>query len=161
MRECGGWIFIVYHPISNILEIRVFDDHTLLVLQYLGFGSVADEQEGRRAVTSADLSSYGDPSDDVAADMMEKDALIRQVEARDLIEFGMIPEFVGRLPVIVAFHSLTESMLARILTEPKNALMPQYQALFSMDNVSITFYICSKLYMSFGIYPKPRITPVW
>ena len=51
------------------------------------------------------------------------------VEAQDLIEFGMIPEFVGRFPVLVAFHSLTEDMLVRILTEPKNALVPQYQML--------------------------------
>ncbi len=58
-----------------------------------------------------------------------------QVEARDLIEFGMIPEFVGRFPVIVPFSSLTEIMLVRILTEPRNALIPQYQSLFSMDKV--------------------------
>ena len=51
------------------------------------------------------------------------------VEAQDLIEFGMIPEFVGRFPVLVAFHSLTEDMLVKILTEPKNALVPQYQML--------------------------------
>ena len=55
------------------------------------------------------------------------------VEAQDLIEFGMIPEFVGRFPVLVAFHSLTEDMLVRILTEPKNALVPQYQMLLG-DN---------------------------
>ena len=58
-----------------------------------------------------------------------------QVEARDMIEFGMIPEFVGRLPVVVPFHSLTEDMLVRILVEPRNALVPQYQALFGMDKV--------------------------
>ena len=52
------------------------------------------------------------------------------VEAQDLIEFGMIPEFCGRFPVLVPFHSLTEEMLVRILTEPKNALVPQYQMLF-------------------------------
>ena len=47
----------------------------------------------------------------------------------------MIPEFVGRFPVVVPFHSLDEEMLIRILTEPRNALIPQYQALFSMDKV--------------------------
>ena len=50
-------------------------------------------------------------------------------------EFGMIPEFVGRFPALVPFHSLNESMLVRILTEPKNALIPQYQMLFGMDKV--------------------------
>ena len=57
------------------------------------------------------------------------------MEARDLIEFGMIPEFVGRLPVVVPLHSLDEETLVRILTEPRNAVVPQYQALFSMDKV--------------------------
>ena len=47
----------------------------------------------------------------------------------------MIPEFVGRFPALVPFHSLNESMLVRILTEPKNALIPQYQMLFGMDKV--------------------------
>ena len=67
----------------------------------------------------------------------EKDEMLRAVEARDLIEFGMIPEFVGRFPVVTPFHSLTESMLMIILTEPHNALIPQYRTLFSMDKVSV------------------------
>jgi len=58
------------------------------------------------------------------------------VEARDLIEFGMIPEFVGRFPVLIPFHSLSEAMLVQVLIEPKNALVPQYQKLFNMDMVS-------------------------
>jgi len=58
-----------------------------------------------------------------------------QVEARDLIEFGMIPEFVGRFPILIPFHSLSEAMLVQVLIEPKNALVPQYQKLFHMDMV--------------------------
>lgn len=71
------------------------------------------------------------------AEIEEKDRLLKHVEARDLIEFGMIPEFVGRLPVVVPLHSLDEDTLVRILTEPRNAVVPQYQALFSMDKVSV------------------------
>jgi len=63
--------------------------------------------------------------------------MIRLVEAHDLVEFGMIPEFVGRFPVVVPFHSLNEEMLVRILTEPKNALITQFQTLFSMDKVNL------------------------
>lgn len=74
-------------------------------------------------------------SENVTDDNIEKDALLRNVEARDLIEFGLIPEFVGRLPVIVPFHNLTVEMLMQILTEPRNALIPQYQVLFGMDKV--------------------------
>lgn len=62
------------------------------------------------------------------------------MEARDLIEFGMIPEFVGRLPVVVPLHSLSEKTLVQILTEPRNAVIPQYQALFSMDKVRFLFF---------------------
>jgi len=60
-----------------------------------------------------------------------------QVEARDLIEFGMIPEFVGRFPILIPFHSLSEAMLVQVLIEPKNALVPQYQKLFHMDMVTV------------------------
>merc|ERR1712059_147163 len=69
------------------------------------------------------------------------DAYLATVEAQDLIEFGMIPEFVGRFPALVPFHALTEDMLVRILTEPKNALVPQYQMLFGMDKVELKFTV--------------------
>ncbi|CAO2601804.1 ATP-dependent Clp protease ATP-binding subunit clpX-like, mitochondrial, partial [Lemmus lemmus] len=72
-----------------------------------------------------------------AEDIEEKDRLLRHVEARDLIEFGMIPEFVGRLPVVVPLQSLDEKTLVQILTEPCNAVIPQYQALFSMDKCEL------------------------
>merc|ERR1719416_229609 len=72
-------------------------------------------------------------------DQLERDGYLANVEAGDLIEFGMIPEFVGRFPALVAFHSLTEDMLVRILSEPKNALVPQYQMLFGMDKVDLNF----------------------
>ena len=106
--------------------------------KYLGFGATVTESQGRRAASAADVANnYNGGSSD--SDIEEKDALLRAVEARDLIEFGMIPEFVGRFPVVVPFHSLTEEMLIQILTEPQNALVPQYQMLFSMDKVDLTF----------------------
>ena len=80
------------------------------------------------------MSSVNDNEDEMA-EQEERDFLLRSVEARDLIEFGMIPEFVGRFPVVTPFHSLTTDMLVRILTEPHNALIPQYQVLFNMDKV--------------------------
>jgi ATP-dependent protease Clp, ATPase subunit len=51
----------------------------------------------------------------------------------------MIPEFVGRFPILVPFHSLNQELLVRILTEPKNAMIQQYQILFTMDKVDLTF----------------------
>ena len=65
--------------------------------------------------------------------------LIRQVTNEDLRKFGMIPEFLGRLPIVCPFESLTEDMLVRILGEPKNAILRQYQALLAMDDVKLDF----------------------
>ncbi|KAK6631435.1 hypothetical protein RUM43_000217 [Polyplax serrata] len=106
--------------------------------KYLGFGVPATDSPGRRVASLADQANYNS-TNSAEQDNAEKDAYLRQVEARDLIEFGMIPEFVGRFPVLVAFHSLNEDFLVRILTEPKNAMVPQYQMLFSMDKVDLTF----------------------
>lgn len=100
----------------------------------MGFGTPSNMGKGRRAAAAADLANSSGETDAVA-EIEEKDRLLRLVEARDLIEFGMIPEFVGRLPVVVPLHSLDEETLVRILTEPRNAVVPQYQALFSMDKV--------------------------
>lgn len=65
--------------------------------------------------------------------------IFREVEPEDLLKFGLIPEFVGRLPVIATLEDLDEGALKRILQEPKNALVKQYQRLFEMENVSLTF----------------------
>ncbi|KAE8618398.1 hypothetical protein XENTR_v10009371 [Xenopus tropicalis] len=105
--------------------------------KYLGFGIASNLGKGRRAAAAADLANASSESN-VVQDIEEKDRLLRLVEARDLIEFGMIPEFVGRLPVVVPLHSLDEQTLVRILTEPRNAVVPQYQALFSMDKCELS-----------------------
>uniref|UniRef100_A0A8K9V943 Caseinolytic mitochondrial matrix peptidase chaperone subunit Xb n=1 Tax=Oncorhynchus mykiss TaxID=8022 RepID=A0A8K9V943_ONCMY len=104
--------------------------------KYLGFGTPSNMGKGRRAAAAADKANSSEQTD-MVAEMEEKDRLLKLVEARDLIEFGMIPEFVGRLPVVVPLHSLDEETLVRILTEPRNAVIPQYQALFSMDKCEL------------------------
>ena len=65
--------------------------------------------------------------------------MFKQVLPQDLIKFGLIPEFVGRVPVTVSLDSLDEAALVRILKEPKNAIIKQYQALFSIDEVELSF----------------------
>jgi ATP-dependent Clp protease ATP-binding subunit ClpX len=64
---------------------------------------------------------------------------LKQMLPQDLIKFGMIPEFVGRVPVTVSLNPLSRDALMRILTEPKNALVRQYQALFEMDGAQLEF----------------------
>ncbi|MCW5696691.1 MAG: ATP-dependent Clp protease ATP-binding subunit ClpX [Bauldia sp.] len=66
--------------------------------------------------------------------------LLRNVEPEDLLKFGLIPEFVGRLPVVATLEDLDEPALIRILTEPKNALVKQYQRLFDMENVELSIH---------------------
>ena len=66
--------------------------------------------------------------------------LLREVEPEDLLRFGLIPEFVGRLPVLATLEDLDEDALIKILTEPKNALVKQYQRLFDMENVDLTIH---------------------
>ncbi len=67
----------------------------------------------------------------------EEIALLKQVRAEDLLHFGLIPEFIGRLPVLTSLRKLTKEELVRIVTEPKNALLKQYQKQLSMNNVQL------------------------
>ena len=65
--------------------------------------------------------------------------ILKGVEPDDLMRFGLIPEFIGRLPVLATLEDLDETALVTILTEPKNALVKQYKRLFEMENVELTF----------------------
>jgi ATP-dependent Clp protease ATP-binding subunit ClpX len=72
-------------------------------------------------------------------DIRQVGAVLRDVEPEDLIKFGLIPEFIGRLPVVATLESLDEAALMTILTEPKNALTKQYIKLFKMEGVELEF----------------------
>ena len=87
----------------------------------IGFGHESTEETVRRT------------------DGMSRDEIMANSTPKDLIEFGMIPEFVGRLPVLVTLDQLQRDDLVRILTEPRNALVKQFQRIFEFENVSLTF----------------------
>uniref|UniRef100_A0A1I8IFS3 AAA domain-containing protein n=1 Tax=Macrostomum lignano TaxID=282301 RepID=A0A1I8IFS3_9PLAT len=87
-----------------------------------GLAKIVRRREQQRGVGFNQPVSTGDP-------LTDDDKVLSRVEARDLIDFGMIPEFVGRFPVISVLHSLDAAMLARILVEPRNALISQYKLL--------------------------------
>ncbi len=74
-----------------------------------------------------------------AREMSRKAEMLHQVIPDDLLKFGMIPEFVGRVPVVVAIDPVDEEMMIRILTEPKNAIVRQYQKLFELEGVKLSF----------------------
>ena len=65
--------------------------------------------------------------------------LLRKVEPDDLVKFGLIPELIGRLPVVTVLDPLDEDAMVRVLTEPKNSIVRQYQELFRLDNAELTF----------------------
>jgi ATP-dependent Clp protease ATP-binding subunit ClpX len=84
-------------------------------------------------------SSIGFGADVRSPDDRRTGEVLREVEPEDLLKFGLIPEFVGRLPVLATLDDLDESALIEILTKPKNALVKQYQRLFEMENVKLEF----------------------
>ena len=84
-------------------------------------------------------TSIGFGADVRSPDERQTGEILKQVEPEDLLKFGLIPEFVGRLPVIATLEDLDEDALVDILTKPKNALVKQYQRLFEMENVKLTF----------------------
>ena len=84
-------------------------------------------------------SSIGFGADVRAPDERQTGEILREVEPEDLLKFGLIPEFVGRLPVVATLDDLNEEALVEILTKPKNALVKQYQRLFEMEDTKLTF----------------------
>lgn len=84
-------------------------------------------------------TSIGFGADVRSADERQTGEILREVEPEDLLKFGLIPEFVGRLPVLATLDDLDKDALIEILTKPKNALVKQYQRLFEMESVKLTF----------------------
>ena len=117
------------HPNQDFLQI---DTTNILVIcggAFDGLEKLIQNRSERSGIGfSADVKSKSDK---------KVGELFREVEPGDLIKFGLIPELVGRLPVIATLGELTEDALVQILTEPRNALVKQYQQLFSMDGVEL------------------------
>ena len=84
-------------------------------------------------------TSIGFGADVSAEDERKTGEILQGVEPEDLLKFGLIPEFVGRLPVVATLEDLDEAALVEILTKPKNALVKQYQRLFEMEETKLTF----------------------
>ena len=89
--------------------------------------------------TRLDRKSIGFNTELTTKTQKESSALLQEVTAQDLVKFGLIPEFVGRVPICVSLEGLDRDALVRILKEPKNALIKQYQKLFDMDEVELNF----------------------
>lgn len=119
------------HPNQEMIQL---DTSNILFICGGAFAGI-DKVIARRTTRS----TMGFGADIKKADEKDIAEVLQNVEPEDLLKFGLIPEFIGRLPVIVALYPLKEEALIRILSEPKNALIRQYQKLLGMDNVELVF----------------------
>ena len=119
------------HPHQEFIQI---DTHNILFICGGAFEGLEKIIESR-----LDRKSMGFGAEVRSRSEKNNNKLLREVQPHDILKFGIIPELVGRLPVITALDALTREDLVRILTEPKNALVKQYQKLFSYDDVDLSF----------------------
>lgn len=119
------------HPNQEMIQIDTTNILFICGGAFAGIDKVID-----RRLTKSVMGFGADIEKKDEKDMAE---LLQQVQPEDLLKFGLIPEFIGRLPVIVPLHPLNEEALVKILTEPKNALVRQYQKLLAMDQVELEF----------------------
>src|ERR687889_728779 len=119
------------HPHQDFLQINTKNVLFICGGAFGGLEDVIRQRIGKRSIGF---------SGDVDARLEEEsDEILQNVQPEDLLKYGLIPEFVGRLPVISTLRSLSEEDLGRILTEPKNALVRQYRQFFRYDKVDLTF----------------------
>jgi ATP-dependent Clp protease ATP-binding subunit ClpX len=133
---CGG----TFDSLEKIIDDRVASSSRV------GFSSVSEsarreeEDIARFLPSGLKLSSHEERElRRVAREMGDKSRLLKQIIPDDLLKFGMIPEFVGRVPVVVHIEPVDESMMVRILSEPRNAITRQYQRLFEIEEVELEF----------------------
>jgi ATP-dependent Clp protease ATP-binding subunit ClpX len=115
------------HPLQEYIQINT--DNILFICggAFVGLDDIVRRRLGKGVI------GFGGRAARAEGDVL------KQVQPEDLLKFGMIPEFVGRLPVVSVLDPLTEKDLIRILTEPKNAMVRQYERLLALENVKLTF----------------------
>jgi ATP-dependent Clp protease ATP-binding subunit ClpX len=121
------------HPEQSYIQIDTTQILFICGGTFVGLDNIIKKRLGKKMIGfGSELSGQTDEKTDYSN-------IIQQVIPEDLIEFGMIPEFVGRVPVIAALSALDEKALIDILTEPKNALIRQYQKFFEMEDAELEF----------------------
>ncbi|MBE5786987.1 MAG: ATP-dependent Clp protease ATP-binding subunit ClpX [Clostridiales bacterium] len=119
------------HPMQECLQIDTTNILFICGGAFDGLSKLIEQRVGKKA-----LGFGADPQGKKDQNMGE---ILRQMRPEDLMKFGLIPEFVGRLPVTVTLDALDEDALVQILTEPRNALVKQYQKLMELDEVELAF----------------------
>lgn len=121
------------HPQEEYIQIDTTNILFICAGAFVGLDQIVQRRIGKRVLGFGRTLEKG--AVDVSAE--SKQSIMSRAEPEDLLKFGLIPEFVGRLPVVTALRELSRDDLVTILTEPKNALVKQYQALFAMEGVKL------------------------
>src|SRR5216110_1966129 len=119
------------HPHQDFIQIDTTNILFICGGAFDGLEKVVEQRIGRRAI------GFGVPH--TRNERKAVSETLKHLQPQDLLKYGFIPEFIGRLPIIVTLHHLDQQDIVRILTEPKNALVKQYQKFFSLDNVELVF----------------------
>jgi ATP-dependent Clp protease ATP-binding subunit ClpX len=119
------------HPHQEFIQIDTTNILFICGGAFDGLDKIIENRIGKKSIGfNADIDN---------SKLNDENELLKQVEPQDLVKYGIIPEFVGRVPVIVTLDQLDEEALAQILTEPKSAIVKQYQRLFELDDVKLEF----------------------
>ena len=119
------------HPQQEFLQIDTTNILFICGGAFVGLEGIIERRIGVKGLGfAADIQNKSD---------RKKGEMLRDVEAEDLLHFGLIPEFIGRLPVVATLEELDEETLIAILTQPKNALVKQYEKLFEFEDVALQF----------------------
>ena len=123
------------HPDQEYIEVDTTNILFICGGAFVGLDKIVAERRGRNVIGFGASGESKNPADEAKASELNP----RDVRPEDLVKFGLIPEFTGRLPVITTMKDLSEDDLVRVLTEPKNSLVKQYRKLLSMDGVDLRF----------------------
>ncbi|MBD1920648.1 ATP-dependent protease ATP-binding subunit ClpX [Microcoleus sp. FACHB-831] len=120
------------HPYQDCIQIDTSNIMFICGGAFVGLEKVVEQRIGKKSI------GFVQPGEGLPREKRTAD-ILQQMEPDDLVKFGMIPEFIGRVPVVAVVDPLDEEALMAILTEPRNALVKQYQKLLKMDNVQLDF----------------------
>lgn len=121
------------HPQQEFLQVNTSNILFICGGAFIGLEDIIRQRVGEKKL------GFGAPKASKVKNIDQKKGLLSQVQPEDLLKFGLIPEFIGRLPLVATLEDLDEATLVKILLEPKNALTKQYKKLLDMENVQLRF----------------------
>jgi ATP-dependent Clp protease ATP-binding subunit ClpX len=125
------------HPYQDFIQLDTSNILFICGGAFVGLEKVIEQRLGKKSLGFIQPTENNDGS--LPRQINRAVDALKHLEAGDLVKFGLIPEFVGRMPVVTAIEPLDENVLIQILTEPRNSLVKQYQKLLLMDNVELEF----------------------